>query len=89
MQHASLIVALLFVVGGLMVSTLRFPSSKQKKSAVALVLLLVCIGLLVWLTTSFFALFFLVYVAITLALNLAWRCGWTGIAPPVVYDEEV
>jgi CDP-diacylglycerol--serine O-phosphatidyltransferase len=89
MQHACLTVALLFVVGGLMVSTLRFPSSKQKKSAAALVLLLVCIGLLVWLTTSFFALFFLVYVAFTLALNLAWRSGWTGIAPPVVYDEEV
>lgn len=47
-----------------------------------------CIGLLLWLTTAFFALFFAVYVALTLALNLAWKSGWTGIAPPAVYDDE-
>jgi CDP-diacylglycerol--serine O-phosphatidyltransferase len=88
LEHAGLIVALLFAVGGLMVSTIRFPSSKQKKSWGALVALLVCIGLLLWLTTAFFALFFAVYVALTLALNLAWKSGWTGIAPPAVYDDE-
>lgn len=87
LQHAALVVVLLFVVGGLMVSTIRFPSSKQKKSVGALVGLVVCIGLLVWLTTGFFALFFAVYVAFTLGLNLAWKYGWTGIAPPAVYDD--
>lgn len=87
--HGYLIVALLVAVGGLMVSTIRFPSSKQKIGAGALVALAVCIGLLVWLTTAFFALFFAVYIGLTLALNLGWRLGWRGIAPPVVYDDEV
>jgi CDP-diacylglycerol--serine O-phosphatidyltransferase len=85
--HAALIVLLLFVVGGLMVSTVRFPSSKQKKSAAALVVLLVNLGLLVWLRAAYFVLFFAVYIAGTLALNLAWKSGWKGIAPPAVYED--
>ncbi|MBP1206111.1 CDP-diacylglycerol--serine O-phosphatidyltransferase [Duganella sp. 1411] len=85
--HAILVVLLLFVVGTLMVSTVRFPSSKQKKSWGALVLLVVNLGLLAWLQASYFVLFFVVYIAFTLALNLAWKRGWKGIAPPVVYDD--
>nr|WP_315222758.1 CDP-diacylglycerol--serine O-phosphatidyltransferase [uncultured Duganella sp.] len=85
--HAILVVLLLFVVGTLMVSTVRFPSSKQKKSWGALVLLVVNLGLLAWLQAAYFVLFFVVYIAFTLALNLAWKRGWKGIAPPVVYDE--
>ncbi|MES2264122.1 MAG: CDP-diacylglycerol--serine O-phosphatidyltransferase [Pseudomonadota bacterium] len=85
--HACLIVALLFAVGGLMVSTIRFPSSKQKKSVAALLVLLACIGLFVWLTTAFFALFFVLYIALALALNLAWRAGWRGVAPPEVFED--
>jgi len=85
--HAGLVVALLFAVGGLMVSTVRFPSSKQKKSMAALVVLLVNLGLLAWLRTLYFALFFAVYIAGTLALNLAWKRGWRGIAPPLVYPD--
>ncbi|MDC8758149.1 CDP-diacylglycerol--serine O-phosphatidyltransferase [Janthinobacterium fluminis] len=83
-----LLVALLFGVGSLMVSTLRFPSSKQEKSVAALLVLLLNVGLLLWLTTSFFVLFFAVYVALTVALNLAWYLGWRGIAPPAVYSDE-
>ncbi|HAT29817.1 MAG TPA: CDP-diacylglycerol--serine O-phosphatidyltransferase [Janthinobacterium sp.] len=83
-----LLVALLVGVGSLMVSTLRFPSSKQKKSAAALFILALNLGLLAWLKTTFFALFFAVYVALTLALNLAWHLGWRGIAPPQVYSDE-
>ncbi len=83
-----LIVLLLFVVGSLMVSTIRFPSSKQKKSAKVFVLLAVNVALLVWLRFYYFVLFFVVYIAFTVALNLAWRSGWKGIAPPVVYDDE-
>lgn len=85
--HAGLVVVLLFAVGGLMVSTVRFPSSKQKKSMAALVVLLVNLGLLAWLRTLYFALFFAVYIAGTLALNLAWKRGWRGIAPPLVYPD--
>lgn len=87
--HGWLVVVLLFAVGGLMVSTIRFPSSKQKKSAAALVLLLVNVGLLVWLRFYYFVLFFVVYIAFTLALNFAWKRGWKGIPPPLVYKEEV
>jgi CDP-diacylglycerol--serine O-phosphatidyltransferase len=87
--HASLVVALLCVVGSLMVSTVRFPSSKQKKSWTALVVLLINAGLLIWLQALYFVLFFLVYIAGTVALNLAWRRGWRGIAPPLVYQDEV
>ena len=85
--HAILVVLLLFVVGMLMVSTVRFPSSKQKKRWGALALLVVNLGLLAWLQAAYFVLFFVVYIAFTLALNLAWKKGWKGIAPPVVYDD--
>ena len=88
MPHAGLIVLLLFVVGGLMVSTVRFPSSKQKKSWGALAVLVVNLGLLAWLQESYFVLFFAVYIAGTLALNLAWKSGWRGIAAPAVYTDE-
>jgi len=87
--EGSLIVLLLFAVGSLMVSTVRFPSSKQKKSWAALVLLLINLGLLAWLQVSYFVLFFAVYIAFTLALNAAWKTGWKGISPPVVYHDEV
>lgn len=86
--HGGLLVLLLFCVGSLMVSTVRFPSSKQKKSMAALLLLLLNIGLLVWLQAAFFALFFAVYIVATMALNLAWKLGWRGIAPPEVYPED-
>jgi CDP-diacylglycerol--serine O-phosphatidyltransferase len=83
-----LVVALLFVVGTLMVSTVRFPSSKQKKSWTALVVLLVNLGLLAWLQAAYFVLFFAFYIALTLALNAAWKTGWTGVAPPVIYQDD-
>jgi len=86
--HGYLVVLMLFVVGSLMVSTIRFPSSKQKKSAAAFVVLALNIGLLVWLGYYYFVLFFVVYIAGTLGLNLAWRAGWRGIAPPLTYDDE-
>ncbi|MYM36557.1 CDP-diacylglycerol--serine O-phosphatidyltransferase [Duganella sp. FT50W] len=87
-SQGSLVVLLLFVVGTLMVSTVRFPSSKQNKSWGALVALLINLGLLVWLRQAYFALFFLVYIVGTLALNAAWRTGWTGVAPPLVYHDD-
>jgi CDP-diacylglycerol--serine O-phosphatidyltransferase len=86
--HGALVVALLFVVGTLMVSTVRFPSSKQKKSWTALVVLLINLGLLAWLQAAYFVLFFAFYIALTLALNAAWKTGWTGVAPPVIYQDD-
>ena len=85
--HSYLLMLLLVGVGSLMVSTLRFPSSKQKKSLALLVVVAVAIGMLVWLKTSFFAFFFAVYIAVTLALNLAWHLGWRGVALPQVFTD--
>ncbi|MBA5607348.1 CDP-diacylglycerol--serine O-phosphatidyltransferase [Duganella sp. FT3S] len=85
--QAAMLALLLFAVGGLMVSTIRFPSTKQKKSKAALVLLLANLALLAWLQTVFFVLFFAVYIGATLALNVAWKLGWRSIAPPAVYND--
>jgi CDP-diacylglycerol---serine O-phosphatidyltransferase len=70
-----------------MISTLRFPSSKQPKSVGLLVTAFVGVALLVWLQTRFFVLFFLLYISATLLLNIAWQLGWRGIAPPRVLTD--
>jgi CDP-diacylglycerol--serine O-phosphatidyltransferase len=88
MAGAFLVMLLMVAVGTLMVSTIRFPSSKQPKSKAALVALIVCIVLLALLRSRFFALFFVFYISATLLLNIAWQAGWTKIAPPKVYDDE-
>jgi CDP-diacylglycerol--serine O-phosphatidyltransferase len=87
MARAVLVMLLLVAVGALMVSTIRFPSSKQPKSKAVFVALGVCVLLLVLLQTRFFALFFVLYISATLLLNLAWQGGWRGIAPPKVYED--
>ncbi|MFL6675955.1 MAG: CDP-diacylglycerol--serine O-phosphatidyltransferase, partial [Massilia sp.] len=86
-SQAFLVMALMIGVGSLMVSTLRFPSSKQPKHKLMFVGLAIAGVLLVWLQTRFFALFFVLYVCATLLLNIAWRGGWRGIAPPAVYED--
>jgi CDP-diacylglycerol--serine O-phosphatidyltransferase len=88
MAGAFLVMLLMVVVGTLMVSTIRFPSSKQPKSKAVFVALAVCVVLLAVLRTRFFALFFVFYIGATLLLNLAWRGGWAKVAPPKVYDDE-
>jgi CDP-diacylglycerol--serine O-phosphatidyltransferase len=82
------LVMLMIAVGTLMVSTIRFPSSKQPKSKATFIALGVCVVLLALLQTRFFALFFVFYIGATLLLNIAWRGGWAKIAPPKVYDDE-
>jgi CDP-diacylglycerol--serine O-phosphatidyltransferase len=79
---------LMVAVGTLMVSTIRFPSSKQPKSKATFIALGVCVLLLALLQTRFFALFFVFYISATLLLNIAWQGGWTRIAPPKVYEDE-
>jgi len=88
MLPAFLVMLLMVAVGTLMVSTLRFPSSKQPKTVGTLVALAVCLVLLAVLRTRFFVLFFLFYICATLLLNIGWAGGWRGIAPPRVYDNE-
>jgi len=82
------VMALMVAVGTLMVSTVRFPSSKQKLTKGILVVLAVAVLLLIMLQTRFFVLFFLLYVSATLLLNIAWRGGWRGVEPPIVYTDE-
>jgi CDP-diacylglycerol--serine O-phosphatidyltransferase len=87
MARAFLVMLLMVAVGALMVSTIRFPSSKQPKSKAVFVALGVCVLLLVLLQTRFFALFFVLYISATLLLNIAWQSGWRGVAPPKVYED--
>jgi CDP-diacylglycerol--serine O-phosphatidyltransferase len=88
LTHAFLVMLLMVAVGTLMVSTARFPSSKQPKTVGTLVAAGACLLLLVFLGTRFFALFFVFYISAALLLNIAWAGGWRGIAPPKVYTEE-
>ena len=81
------VMLLMVAVGTLMVSTVRFPSSKQPKSVGLLVAAAVALALLAWLQSRFFVLFFLLYVSATLLLNIAWQMGWRGIAAPRVYHD--
>jgi CDP-diacylglycerol--serine O-phosphatidyltransferase len=87
MGGAFLVMLLMVAVGALMVSTLRFPSSKQPKSKAVFVALGVGVLLMVLLQTRFFALFFVLYVGVALLLNIAWQGGWTKIPPPKVYED--
>ena len=86
--QAFAVMALMVAIGTLMVSTVRFPSSKQKLTKGMYIVLAVAVLLLIILQTRFFVLFFLLYICATLLLNIAWQSGWRGIAPPKVYDED-
>ncbi len=81
------VMALMVAVGTLMVSTVRFPSSKQPKSKWLLVAAAIAVALLAWLQSRFFVLFFLLYIGVTLLINIAWQMGWRGLAPPQVYHD--
>jgi CDP-diacylglycerol--serine O-phosphatidyltransferase len=85
--QAYLLMLLMIAVGTLMVSTIRFPSSKQPRTRRVFVVIALCLALLAWLQTRFFALFFVFYVSATLLLNIAWQLGWRGVPPPEVYEE--
>lgn len=87
MLHAWMVILLMIAVGTLMVSTVRFPSSKQPKSKWLLLVLAVNLALLAWLQTRYFVLFFVVYVSLTLLLNLAWMQGWNKIPAPEIYED--
>ncbi len=87
LTHAAMVMLLMVGVGTLMVSTIRFPSSKQPKSTFLFVLMALAVVLLAWLQWRFFVLFFLVYVSVTLLINLGWQMGWRGLPQPEVYED--
>ncbi|QPI51099.1 CDP-diacylglycerol--serine O-phosphatidyltransferase [Massilia antarctica] len=86
-MQAYLVMLLMVGVGTLMVSTVRFPSSKQPKSMLLFVVIGVGVALLAWLQTRFFVLFFVLYISATLLLNIAWQLGWRGVPAPAVYED--
>ncbi|MBK7292652.1 MAG: CDP-diacylglycerol--serine O-phosphatidyltransferase [Geothrix sp.] len=77
----------LFLVGLLMVSTIRFSSFKKKATSLRSVMVTylsvtILLALLVLFQQRFFVGFFAAYIALTLLMNLAWKVGWRGVEPP-------
>lgn len=77
----------LFLVGLLMISTLRFPSFKKRATSpraamVTSLAIVLVFALMILLQQRFFVAFFATYITLALAMNLAWKTGWQGIAVP-------
>ena len=92
--HAYLFASEIFLVGLLMVSTLRFPSFKKRagspRAAMMTSLSLVLLFALMILFQQRFPLgFFATYILLGLILNLAWKAGWRGVLPPHDGAEEM
>lgn len=92
--HAYLFAFELFVVGALMVSTIRFPSFKKKPggpkamtSSLAAVALL--LSLLIIFRERFLVGFLGAFVAASILMNLAWKLGWRGVQPPKDGEEPL
>ena len=86
--HAYLFAAELFLVGLLLVSTVRFPSFKKashhpRSIHWTTLAFLVILSLMIIFKERFFVGFFAAYILGTLLLNLAWKLGWRGVEPPV------
>jgi CDP-diacylglycerol--serine O-phosphatidyltransferase len=91
--HAYWFAAELFLVGLLMVSTIRFPSFKKRATnpraaMVTSFIIVLLFALLILFRQTFFVGFFAAYILLTLAMNLAWKAGWRGIAPPHDGQED-
>jgi len=83
----------LFIVGLLMVSTLRFPSFKKRanspRAAMITNLTIVFVfASMILFQQRFFAGFFTAYITYALFLNMAWKAGWRGVEPPHDGTEE-
>ena len=86
--HAYLFAGELFLVGLLMVSTVRFPSFKKRSSSPAAtrwttIVVLLVLSMVPVLREQFFLAFFGAYILVSLVMNLGWRLGWRGIEPPL------
>jgi CDP-diacylglycerol--serine O-phosphatidyltransferase len=85
--HAYWFATELFLVGLLLVSTIRFPSFKKRAASpraamVTSLSIVLVFALMILFQQAFFVGFFAAYVTLTLAMNLAWKAGWRGIEPP-------
>jgi CDP-diacylglycerol--serine O-phosphatidyltransferase len=87
MMQSYLVMLLMVAVGTLMVSTVRFPSSKQRLSPLLYAIGAVGLVLLVFLQERFFVLFFVLYISATLLLNIGWQMGWRGVPQPEVFED--
>lgn len=90
--HAYLFAGELFLVGVLMVSTIRFPSFKKKSTSPramtrTLATAALLISLLIIYRERFLVGFFAAYILAGLLMNLGWKLGWRGVAPPVDGEE--
>lgn len=87
-NHQLLIIVATMMIATLMVSTVRFPSTKQKFGRSKTNLIMLCLMLMLFvagavnLHARFFSALFAAYIALTLMINLAWRLGWRGVALP-------
>lgn len=77
----------LFLVGLLMVSTVRFFSFKKRTTSPRAVMItnlsiVLLLALSVILRQRFFICFFAAYITLMLLMNLAWKAGWRGVEPP-------
>jgi CDP-diacylglycerol--serine O-phosphatidyltransferase len=86
----------LFLVGLLMVSTVRFPSFKKKPASRSarywmLVGMVLFLSLLVMFREWFILGFLALFIPAGILMNLAWKLGWRGVEPPhptLLEDEE-
>ena len=91
-RHAYYFAVELFLVGLLMVTTVRFPSFKRKSGSprAAMGLMVAFVGVLsmmIIFRQRFFIGFFALYILMAVAMNLAWSLGWRGVEPPHPPDE--
>jgi CDP-diacylglycerol--serine O-phosphatidyltransferase len=78
----------LFLVGLLMVSTVRFPSFKKRShnpnsGKIMTLAILLVLAMVPVLRQRFFVVFFGGFILVSLAMNLAWKLGWRGVEPPM------
>ena len=87
-QHtqAFLVMALMVAVGALMVSTVRFPSSKHPERQ-GMIIIVAAAQLLIVLAERFFVLFFLVYISPP-AASILLAHGLARVAQPIIYADE-
>lgn len=91
--HAYYFALELFLVGLLMVSTVRFPNFKKppRRTGAMMTTLVIAAALaclLIIFPQRFFVAFFAIYIGAALLLNLAWKLGWRGVLPPVDGDPD-